>query len=92
MKSVRFFYFLNLMKIENNDFQFFGKKNKMRSCSTYTTLLWTQCKKSRTKKIFVENLNAAYPYSLHYYICSDGIWEDLNLSSDNEWYVNISSS
>ena len=38
----------------------FNFMEKIRSCSTNTTLLWTQCKKNRTKKNFVENLHAAY--------------------------------
>ena len=41
-------------------FNFMAKNKKIRSCSTNTTLLWTQCKKNRNKKIFVENLHAAY--------------------------------
>ena len=42
-------------------------KKKIRSCSTNIALLWTQRKTNQTKKIFVENLHAAYTYPLHYW-------------------------
>ena len=55
--------FENSQSIHKNDVMM-SCHPKIKACSTNTTLLWTRCVKNRRKKIFVENLHAAYNYPL----------------------------
>ena len=59
-----YFYFWRFsLSIHKNDIMM-SRHPKIRACSTNTTLLWTRCAKNLRKKIFVENLHAAYTYPL----------------------------